>query len=40
MLLFEPLMGALALVTIAGIFAVIFAIGLFGLAWRLRKEGI
>jgi len=33
-------MSALALVTVAGIFAVIFAIGLFGLAWRLHKEGM
>jgi uncharacterized membrane protein HdeD (DUF308 family) len=40
MLLFAPLMSALALVTVAGIFAVIFAIGLFGLAWRLHKEGM
>jgi len=40
MLLFAPLMSALALVMVAGIFAVIFAIGLFGLAWRLHKEGL
>jgi len=40
MLLFAPLMSALALVTVAGVFAVIFAIGLFGLAWRLHKEGM
>jgi uncharacterized membrane protein HdeD (DUF308 family) len=40
MLLFAPLMSALALVMVAGVFAVIFAIGLFGLAWRLHKEGM
>lgn len=40
MLLFAPLMSALALVMVAGIFAVIFAIGLFGLALRLHKEGL
>ncbi len=35
-----PLMGAVTLVTIAGVMAVIFAIGLFGLAWRLHKQGM
>lgn len=40
MLIFWPLTSALALVTVAGVLAIIFAIGLFGLAWRLRKTGM
>ena len=40
MLIFWPLSAALALVTVMGVLAVIFAIGLFGLAWRLRKAGM
>lgn len=40
MLLFWPLTSALALVTVMGILAVAFAVGLFGLAWRLRKAGM
>ena len=40
MLLFWPLSSAAALVTIAGVLAIIFAIGLFGLAWRLHKQGM
>jgi uncharacterized membrane protein HdeD (DUF308 family) len=40
MLLFAPLMSALALVTVAGVFAVIFGFSLLGLAWRLHKEGM
>lgn len=40
MLLFAPLASALALVTVGGILAIVFAVGLFGLAWRLRKAGM
>jgi uncharacterized membrane protein HdeD (DUF308 family) len=40
LLLFAPLMSALALVTLGGVFAIIFAFGLFGLAWRLHKTGM
>lgn len=40
MLLFWPLSSAATLVIIAGVFAVIFALSLFGLAWRLRKAGM
>jgi uncharacterized membrane protein HdeD (DUF308 family) len=40
MLIFAPLVSALGLVTLGGVFAVIFAISLFGLAWRLHKEGM
>jgi|SRR6185312_1198722 len=40
MLLFAPLMSAVALVAVGGALAIVFAIGLFGLAWRLRKEGM
>ena len=40
MLVFWPLSSAAALVTVLGVFAIIFAIGLFGLAWRLRKAGM
>jgi uncharacterized membrane protein HdeD (DUF308 family) len=39
-LIFWPLTSALALVTVMGVLAIIFAIGLFGLAWRLRKAGM
>ena len=37
-LLFWPLFSALVFVMLAGILAIIFAFGLFGLAWRLRKS--
>ncbi|WP_055045278.1 HdeD family acid-resistance protein [Devosia sp. A16] len=37
-LLFWPVFSALVFVTLAGILAVIFAIGLFGLAWRMFKS--
>ena len=40
MLLFYPLESAISLVSIGGAFAVIFAICLFALAWRLRKQGL
>jgi uncharacterized membrane protein HdeD (DUF308 family) len=40
MLIFWPLSSAAALVTLAGVLAIIFAIGLFGLAWRLHKAGM
>lgn len=40
MLMFWPLSSAATLVIIAGVFAVIFAFSLFGLAWRLRKAGM
>lgn len=40
MLIFWPLSSAATLVVIAGVFAIIFAFGLFGLAWRLRKAGM
>jgi uncharacterized membrane protein HdeD (DUF308 family) len=40
MLLLEPLGSAQVLVMIGGAFAIVFAIGLFGLAWRLRKAGM
>ena len=40
MLLFAPIFSALTLVTLAGVLLVVFAIGLFGLAWRLRKAGM
>ena len=36
-LLFAPLIGALIMVVFGGILAILFAIGLFGLAWRLHK---
>ena len=39
MLIFWPLSSAVTLVIIAGVFAIIFAFSLFGLAWRLRKAG-
>jgi uncharacterized membrane protein HdeD (DUF308 family) len=37
-LLFWPVFSALVFVTLAGTLAVIFAIGLFGLAWRMFKS--
>jgi uncharacterized membrane protein HdeD (DUF308 family) len=40
MLLFAPLMSAVALVTVVGVFAVIFGVSLLGLAWRLHKQGM
>jgi uncharacterized membrane protein HdeD (DUF308 family) len=40
MLVFWPIESAVTLVMIGGAFAVIFAIGLFGLAWRLHKAGM
>lgn len=40
MLLFQPVVGALAGVMLGGILAILFAMGLFGLAWRLRKAGL
>ncbi|HTJ56903.1 MAG TPA: DUF308 domain-containing protein [Devosiaceae bacterium] len=40
LLLFFPLSSALGLVTLGGVLAIIFAIGLFGLAWRLHKAGM
>lgn len=36
-LLLAPLMGAIIVVIFGGILAILFAIGLFGLAWRLNK---
>ena len=40
MLIFWPLASALGFVTVAGVLAIIFAISLFGLAWRLHKQGM
>jgi uncharacterized membrane protein HdeD (DUF308 family) len=40
MLIFWPLASAAGLVTFAGVLAIIFAVGLFGLAWRLHKQGM
>ena len=37
-LLFWPVFSALVFVTLAGILAIIFAFGLFGLAWRMHKS--
>jgi uncharacterized membrane protein HdeD (DUF308 family) len=37
-LLFAPMIGALVMVTIGGVLAIIFAIGLFGLAWRMYQS--
>lgn len=37
-LLFWPMFGALVFVTVAGVLAIIFAIGLFALAWRLYQS--
>jgi uncharacterized membrane protein HdeD (DUF308 family) len=39
-LLVWPLSAAVGLVTFAGVLAIIFAFGLFGLAWRLHKAGM
>ena len=36
-LLFAPLFGALLMVTLSGILAIIFSIGLFALAWRMYQ---
>jgi uncharacterized membrane protein HdeD (DUF308 family) len=36
-LLFAPLLGALVLVTLAGVLAILFSVGLFAMAWRLWK---
>ena len=36
-LLFAPLIGALVLVTLAGVLAILFSVGLFAMAWRLWK---
>jgi len=36
-LLFWPVFGALVFVTLAGFMMMLFAVGLFGLAWRLNK---
>ena len=36
-LLFAPVFGALLMVTIGGVLAIVFAIGLFGLAWKLNQ---
>lgn len=40
MLFFAPFESAVALVIVGGVFMIVFAVGLFGLAWRLRKAGI
>jgi len=40
MLVFYPIESAVTLVMIGGVFAILFAIGLFGLAWRLHKAGM
>ena len=37
-LLFAPMLGALVMVTIGGVLAIIFAIGLFALAWRIYQS--
>lgn len=37
-LLFWPVLSATVFVVVAGVFAIIFAIGLFGLAWRMHKS--
>lgn len=37
-LLFAPVFGALIMVTIGGVMAIVFAIGLFGLAWKLNQQ--
>ncbi|MCD7060226.1 HdeD family acid-resistance protein [Pelagibacterium xiamenense] len=39
LLIFWPLEAAAALVMVGGILLMVFAIGLFGLAWRLYKTG-
>lgn len=38
-LLFAPMLGAQVMVVIGGILAVLFAIGLFALAWRMYQVG-
>jgi uncharacterized membrane protein HdeD (DUF308 family) len=40
LLAFFPLSSAIALVTLGGALVIVFALGLFGLAWRLRKAGV
>ena len=40
MLVFYPIESAVSLVSIGGALAVIFAVCLFALAWRLRKQGM
>ncbi|HEV7718287.1 MAG TPA: DUF308 domain-containing protein, partial [Arsenicitalea sp.] len=40
LLLFFPLSSALALVQLGGVLMIIFAIGLFAMAWRLRRVGV
>lgn len=37
-LLFAPILGAVVMVVIGGVLAIVFAIGLFGLAWKLNQE--
>lgn len=37
-LLFAPMLGALVMVTVGGFLAIFFAVGLFGLAWRMYKS--
>jgi uncharacterized membrane protein HdeD (DUF308 family) len=37
-LLFAPIFGALVMVTIGGVLAIVFAVGLFGLAWKLYQQ--
>ena len=36
-LLFAPVFGAIIMVVIGGVLAILFAVGLFGLAWKLNK---
>jgi uncharacterized membrane protein HdeD (DUF308 family) len=36
-LLFAPLFGALVMVTLSGVLAIIFSIGLFAIAWRMYQ---
>ncbi|MDB5561491.1 MAG: hypothetical protein JWN11_909 [Hyphomicrobiales bacterium] len=40
LLIFFPLSSAVALVQLGGVLMIIFAIGLFALAWRLRRVGV
>jgi uncharacterized membrane protein HdeD (DUF308 family) len=40
MLIFWRISSALALITVGGVLLIVFAIGLFGLAMRLRKAGM
>lgn len=37
-LLFAPLMGAVVMTVIAGVLAIVFAVGLFGLAFKLFRQ--